>query len=166
MVFCDAAKAVKFATCPGSRVKKVYSPHVLADGTIELIETGKEDLQDYINSFADYTDLHQIIQRYQQGDIQALNARQPLYGDFTKLPGTLAEYMQLDMDCRTLFESLPAAVRQKFDNDVSKFLASSGSEEWFEKVEPGLSANVREMINQARAAAAVVPDKKESDVTE
>ena len=72
-------------------MKIVYSPHVLANGEIELVATGKEDWQSYIDSAAESTDIHEIISRYQNGDVSVLNARQPMFGDFTKMPTTLAE---------------------------------------------------------------------------
>lgn len=162
MRFCDADL---FASCPGSPVKVLYSPRVLPNGEFELVENGKEDFQAYIQSFAESTDIHEILQRYQNGDVSALAARQPMFGDFTSMPKNLAEFMQLDMDTRTLFEAMPADVRQQFDNDVSKFLAQSGNDEWFEKVAPALAPELREKILAAKAVD-IVSDQKEGVVTE
>lgn len=166
MVYCDIDKANKFASCPGKPYKVVYSPHVMPNGEVELVESGKEDLQQFYNSYAESTDIHEILHRYQDGDVSALNARTPMYGDFTSMPTTLAEFMQLDIDARTLFETLPAEVRQEFDNDVGQFLAASGTDEWFQKCEPGFSDEMRQRIRKAREAQQVVPDQKESEVAE
>lgn len=165
MVYCDIVKAKKFASCSGKPYKVVYSPHVMPNGEVELVESGKENLQEFYNSYAESTDIHEILHRYQDGDVSALNARTPMYGDFTTMPTTLAEFMQLDIDARTLFETLPAEVRQEFDNDVGKFLAASGTDEWFKKCEPGFSDEIKQRLAAARAVNVNTGDQ-EGDVTE
>ena len=52
-----------YVTNPGDRVHVLYAPKVAEDGTIELVEAGKEDLVEKIGSFAESTDIRLIMQR-------------------------------------------------------------------------------------------------------
>lgn len=121
---------------PGSPFKKVYKPQVNKDGTITLIEDGIVNTDEEIASFADSVDIENIVFRYLNGEVDVLNQHVGQYGDFTNLPKTLAEFLQLQIDSRRTFDGLPAEIRSKFDNDVNQFFAQSGSKEWFDKLAP------------------------------
>lgn len=116
----------------GSPIKTIYSPVVNEDGSISLEESGKENLQDYIQSFAPECDISTLIARFANGDVSVLNKRQGVYGDFTQMPKTYAEFLQIQIDSKNYFDSLPVEVKHKFDDDANKFLAQAGSKEWFE----------------------------------
>lgn len=123
-------------TNPGSPIHVLYGPKVLKDGTIELVEIGKENTDDYIQSFEEVTDMSFILAKLESGDLSVINKRQPFYGDFTEVPKTFAEVLQLRIDAQNMFDRLSADVKEKFDNDVNKFLATAGTEEWRKKVFP------------------------------
>lgn len=125
-----------FVSCPGDKFHVLYSPIIKADGSIELVESGKDDIQEFIESFKDQTDMTYILQRMAAGDQSVLNQSMPLYGDFTDMPKTYAESLQLVIDKERQFMELPLDVRNKFDNDFRKWFAQSGSEEWYEKMSP------------------------------
>lgn len=143
-----------FVTSSGDRYHHIFSPIVCPDGTITLVESGKEDIQEYINSFRDQTDMSYILQRMAAGDTSVLNQKEPMFGDFTNMPTTYAEALQLVMDREAQFMKLPVDVRNKFDNDFRKWFAQSGSEDWFkkmdiviskdEKIDSGASGDVSE----------------------
>lgn len=118
----------------GSPIKIVYSPVVDEKGVITLVESGKVNTDEEIQSYAESCDLSIIINRYINGDINALNQRQGMYGDFTNLPKTYAEFLQKQIDAQNTFDKLPNDVKKKFDNDVNQFLASAGSEDWLDKL--------------------------------
>lgn len=126
-------------TNPGERYKVVYAPQVQKDGTINIVATGKEDLQAYYNSQAEGTDIKSIERRLANGDLSCLNKYTPFYGDFTKMPKTLADYMQIEADCNALFGYLPAEIRQRYGNDVNNFLARAGNEDWMKDCMPYFS---------------------------
>ena len=121
---------------PGTDVIIEYSPVVKEDGSITLEESGKSNIQEYIDSFEESCSLENIIARYENGDLSALNVGNPKFGDFTEFPKTYAEVLQLQIDSNNLFNSLPKEIKQKFDNDANKFFVMSGSEEWFEIIKP------------------------------
>lgn len=123
-----------FFTSSGDRYRIIYEPIICPDGTIELVESGKDDIQEMIDSFRDQTDMTYILQRMAAGDASVLNQKQPMFGDFTSMPKTYAEALQLVIDREKQFMALPLEVRKQFDNDFKKWFAQSGSEEWYEKM--------------------------------
>lgn len=135
-----------FVSDPGDPIQIVYSPTVNEDGTIDLVETGKIDLDAQIQSYKESTDIRTILARCAEGDMSGLNVRTPLYGDFTKMPKTYAEALQLKIDADNLFYSLPPEIRQKFDNDTNKFFAQSGTQEWYENIEGVLPEDVKNTL--------------------
>lgn len=120
-------------SCSGDPIHIVFSPKVNDDGSIDLVESGKENIQDEIQSYLESCDINVIIQRVLNGETELLQQRKAMYGDFTTMPKTYAEMLQLQIDTNRLFESLPIDVKKQFDNDVNKFFASAGSKEWLEK---------------------------------
>lgn len=143
----------------GSRWKPVYAPLVQEDGSIELVEKGKTNIYEEIQSWKDTVDINRIIQRYANGDISALNARAAQFMDAVDLPQNYAEMLQVAIDAQNFFDELPAKVKAEFDNSYYKFIASIGSDTF--KSAFGI---------QKEAAAAdpapVQDDKKGADVSE
>lgn len=121
-----------FTTCAGDTFHVIKEGRMQSDGTIKLIVTGRENIQDKINSFASTCDMALIIQRLQMGDTSVLNPRKPLYGDFTQFPQTYAECLDLVQRSEEVFENLSVEVKQSFDNDINKWFASIGSPSWLE----------------------------------
>lgn len=123
-----------FVSSPGDLFHVRLSPRVLEDGQIKLVESGKDDIKDMINSFRDSTDMSFILQRLAAGDTSVLNQRPGFFGDFTQMPTTYAEALQLVIDGRREFNALPLDVKNSFNNDFRQFLASAGTPEWVEKL--------------------------------
>lgn len=136
----------KFVSNPGSPFHTLYTPKVDKNGSITLVEAGVQNTDEVIQSYAESTDIHVLIQRIQNGELELLNARQGQYGDFTNLPNTFGEFLQLQIDSKRLFWSLPLEVRSKFDNDLNKFLAQSGTLDWYKQIESVLPADVKKQI--------------------
>ena len=122
----------------GSKVKKVYEPTFTETGARVLVCVGEEDLHGYIQSFKDEVDIQSIIKRFELGDSSGLNAQVGMYGDFTHVPSSLAEFLNLQNRAKIMFDQLPADVRSTFNNDVNQFFVSYGSAEWLEKLKPFL----------------------------
>lgn len=121
-------------TDSGSPIHMIYTPVVNEDGNVDLVESGKENTDDYIQSFKDSCDMEVIIQRFLAGDSSALNKKAAMFGDFTSMPKTYAEVLQLQIDAKKAFDELPVETKEKFDNDINKFLANAGESEWYEKL--------------------------------
>lgn len=126
--FCDK----EYFTNPGDALRVQYAPHVEPDGTIELIESGVENWQEYIDSFKESSEISAVVARFvNSGDPTVLEVKQGMYGDFTSMPKTYAEALQLKIDADRMYASLPVDVKEKFSNDANKFFALSGTEEWY-----------------------------------
>lgn len=124
-----------FVCDPGSPVHILYSGKVMKDGKIELVESGKEDLQEMIDSYRDTSDMAFILRQLALGDTSVVNARSAMYGDFTKAPSSLMEAKQMMLDGEAAFMKLPLEVREEFDNNFMNWLFNSGTEEWYKKME-------------------------------
>lgn len=111
-------------TAPGERVKTLYSPVFDEFGHMELKESGKENLYDFIQSHKESTDIHVILARFVNGDTQALARRQVFYADLTEFPSTYADVVNTMHQAEDYFTHLPVEVRAKFGHDFNKFLAS------------------------------------------
>ena len=123
-----------FVSNPGETEHILYAPKVDKEGNIELVEAGRENIREKINSYKESTDISIILNRVAQGDLSGLQVNPGMYGDFTTVPKTYAEFLQLEIDAHTLFDKLPLDVRKEFDFDANKFFAQSGTEEWQKKL--------------------------------
>lgn len=127
----------KYVSDPGSPFRPVYSAKVEADGEVVLTQVGEENINDLIQACKDSTDISTIVAYYNQtGDATVLQRYVPNYGDFSKLPKSLAEFLQLRIDSENFFYALPVEVRKEFDNDSNKFFAQAGDESWYKKLQP------------------------------
>ncbi len=119
---------------PGNPIKQLYSGSYNERGQIELKEDGTEDLYAFIQSFAESTDIHAILQRYQNGEVDVLEKVQGFYGDITEMPRTYAEALQRIADSEKVFMSLPVDVRAKFGHSFSEFLAASQDADFLDRL--------------------------------
>lgn len=108
----------------GSREKILYTPSFDEFGHMELKESGKENLYDYIQSHKESCDIHVILARFVNGDTSALARRQMFYADLTEFPTTYADVVNTMHGAEDYFTHLPVEVRAKFGHDFNKFLAS------------------------------------------
>lgn len=133
-----AQKRGRFCCSSGDPIHVLYSPFVQSDGTIRLEAVGEENTDEKIESFAQSCSIEAILNRYINGDTDALNVNVPMYLDLTQFPKTYAEVLQLGIDAELRFNNLPAEVKRKFDNNWRVWLSQTGSEEWFRSfgVEP------------------------------
>lgn len=123
-----------FISHSGDQFHVKFSPRVLESGEVKLVESGKDDIKQMINSFRDSTDMSFILQRLAVGDSSVLSQRPGMFGDFTQMPTTYAEALQLVIDGRREFDALPLDVKNSFNNDFRQFLATAGTPEWNEKL--------------------------------
>lgn len=130
-----------FVTNPGSPERILYSAKVKVDGSIDVVPSGKENIQDKIESFRDQTDMCYILKQIALGNADVLNVHPGQYGDFTKAPASMAEALQLQIDAQKAWYDMPVELRAKFDHDLNKWLVTAGSEDWNEKMFPKEATN-------------------------
>lgn len=115
----------RVSTRPGSGDKPVYSPYYTEDGVLELEQTGKENLYEYIQSHAEGVDIHVILARFAAtGDTDIINRVQGFSLDATDMPKTYAEALNAMIHAENYFNSLPVETRARFNHNFSEFLAS------------------------------------------
>lgn len=119
---------------PGNPIKQLYNGSFNERGQVELKEDGTEDLYAYIQSFAESTDIHSILKRYQNGEADVLERVQGFYGDITEMPHTYAEALQRIADSEKVFLSLPVEVRAKFGHSFTEFLAASQDADFLDRL--------------------------------
>lgn len=54
--------------------------------------------------------------------------------DYTEMPTTLAEAQNLMIQAEQTWDKLPSETKQRFDNDVDKFIHDYGTIEWAKKL--------------------------------
>lgn len=118
----------------GSPIKQLYAGSYNERGQVELKEDGTENLYDFIQSFAESTDIHAIMRRFENGEVDVLEKVQGFYGDVTEMPKTYAEALQRIADSEKVFMSLPVDVRAKFGHSFSEFLSASNDADFLDRL--------------------------------
>ncbi len=121
-------------TNPGDPIHITYAGHYDDKGRVVLEESGRENIYDQIQSFAESCDIHVLMNRYLNGDVSALSKAQGQFLDVTDFPKTYAEMLNFVNDMEKQFMSLPAQVRSEFGNSFSEYLAASGSSDFLERL--------------------------------
>ena len=121
-------------TCPGDRYATIYRGVYNENGHMELVEDGKEDIKEKINSYRDGTDMSYILKQLSLGNTEVVNANPGMYGDFTKIPNTMQGMYQMMLDAERTFLELPVDIRNNFNHDFKEWLANAGSEDWSKKM--------------------------------
>ena len=71
--------------------------------------------------FAEECDINNIVNRFQRNGSFPLSDVRGVYGDFSEI-GTYQDALIKIQEADEMFDSLPAQVRARFDNDTAKFL--------------------------------------------
>lgn len=119
-------------TNPGDPIHITYAGHYDEKGRVVLEESGRENIYDQIQSFAESCDIHVLMSRYLNGDVSALSKAQGQFLDVTAFPKTYADMLNFVNDMEKQFMALPAEIRSKFGNSFSEYLAASGSPDFME----------------------------------
>lgn len=106
----------------GNSERDIMKPILNDKGYYDIVSIGKENLDDYIQSFSDECNINNIIARFNAGDVNALNAVTGYYGDFTGLPNTLAQAFKLNENGSNWFDNLPDDIKKMYNNDYTLFL--------------------------------------------
>jgi hypothetical protein len=104
---------------PGDPIHITYAGHYDDKGRVVLVESGRENIYDQIQSHAESCDIHVLMKRYMNGDVSALSQAQGQFLDVTDFPKTYADMLNFVNDMERSFMSLPAEVRAKFGNSFS-----------------------------------------------
>ena len=125
---------VRVTSNTGDPIVIEYTARFDENGNLELVESGKRNLYQEIQADKDVCDINKIIARYRAGDESVLQRRQGFFADATQFPKNYAEMLNIVINGEREFDSLPVEVKNKFDNDFAKFVASIGTPDWFDKI--------------------------------
>ena len=122
---------------------------------------------------AESTDINHIMKRYEQsGLLEHVNQYQGEYGDFTVMPD-FHTAMNKIKEAEDMFLTIPASIREKFDNDPGKFVEfATNSENLGELREMGLAppevVESQHPTTKAKKAEKTVPsgDNQESQAAD
>ncbi len=142
---------------PGVTEKVLYTPKFNEDGTMELVEAGRENLYEYIQSHKDSVDINVILKRFAKGDVSALNKRQAMFGDFSDAPSSYAEALNSMIVAENYFNSLPLETRAQFDHNFHRFLVSLDSPDFAEKMSGVANMPVNVNFNKSVEPSVVAP---------
>lgn len=130
-------------------------------GNKTLVQDEEIDRDAEIQSFLEETKIENIIKRaaFDPSVAQRLSAQlndeEPQ--DFTTMPKTLAEAQEIMIQAENTWNKLPREIKQKFDNDVDKYIARFGTAEWME----ALGLNQRPVIEEKPVVDEMKGEKKE-----
>lgn len=117
-------KPERFLSNPGSPVKILYGPEFDDKGRMNLVEKGRENLYDFIQSFKESVDIHVLLKRFASGETDVLSKIQGFYGDFSEFPRTYADLLNTVNEGEAFFNGLPVEVRSKFGHSFPVFMAA------------------------------------------
>lgn len=144
-----------FVTPSGDRLHENFVGKLnLENGLVELKSVGFTDVFEEIQSHVLESDIGTLIKRAEAGDLSAFSSA--VFGDFTEMPDSFAEALNVVMEAEREFNNLPADVREKFDNDYHKYITTAGSDDWLSKM--GL-------VNSADGASGSAPAAIEKETT-
>lgn len=130
-------------------------------GNKSLVKDEEIDRDAEIQSYLEETKIENIINRaaFDPSIVQKLGTQlsdaEPQ--DFTSMPSTLAEAQNLMIQADQTWNKLPREIKQKFDNDVEKFIAGFGTAGWMK----ALGLNQEPVIDEKPAVEEMKREKKE-----
>lgn len=130
MKFRNSYERIAVKSCPGTPEKVIYGSKVLKNGRIATFEKGKDNYYEYIQSFAESVDINKTIQKFINGDVNALNQRKGEFIDCTQFPTNYAEVLNVINNATNLFNSLSLDERAQFNFNLNEFIASIGTDKY------------------------------------
>lgn len=130
-------------------------------GNKNLVQDEEIDRDAEIQSYLEETKIENIINRaaFDPSVVQRLSAQlndeEPQ--DFTNMPSTLAEAQNIMIQAENTWNKLPREIKQKFDNDVDKFIAGFGTADWMET----LGINQKPVVEERPVVDEMKGEKKE-----
>ena len=148
-------------TGAGRKVRLTFRWAYDDKGNKSLVQDEEIDRDAEIQSYLEETKIENIINRaaFDPSIVQRLgtqlNDEEPQ--DFTNMPSTLAEAQEMMIQAENTWNKLPREIKQKFDNDVDKFIAGFGTADWME----ALGLNQRPVIEEKPVVDEIKGENKE-----
>lgn len=125
---------------PGSPVKIEYQLRIV-DNSEEIVETGKSNLYEYIQSHADSVDITKILERCAMiQDYSMLNRMPAAFMDVSEMPSNLAEAYANVKDAQNFFDRMPIEIKEKYQNNFVEFISDIGTDRFNKNVSDFLAS--------------------------
>lgn len=131
----------------GSRTRILYSPKFDEKGVMSLVESGRENLYESIQSHKESCDIHVILERFARGDVSALERVQAVYGDFSNVPKSYADMLNLVHSAEDAFARLPVDERAKYGHSFERWLVEFSPDLGTSKATPGVLEKTAEAVS-------------------
>lgn len=119
-----------FVSPSGVRYEPVFEGMPGEGDRIELVQVGVRDLKEFHNRDAESCDVNNIVQRFQNGDISALQQVQGSYIDMTGLPKDLRGMSDMIDGLRAGYENLSEDIKKEYPS-FNNWLENVGSPAWY-----------------------------------
>lgn len=112
----------------GDGMEDIYMYEVNKYGRKELVNKGQKNLYAEIQAAHEETKIENLLARAAGGE----NVFRPdgIYADLTQMPSNLIEARQTIQNLENLWNGLDKDMRNKYNNSLEDFIASSDTKEW------------------------------------
>lgn len=118
----EMCKTKRVFCSSGDPIAVRYVAEMKDNGEFVLVEAGKENLYEYIQSFAESCDINNIIARFESGETDVLDQVKGFYGDFADLPDNMHEVFNILRRGRDVFDRLPVEEKEKYNNSFEQWI--------------------------------------------
>lgn len=129
------AERKRYYAPAGTKFRNIYQEEIV-DKRKSLIQVGKTNVYEKIQSELEGTLITTILHRAAMGDLNALQQREATYIDATTLPKNLMESQNIVLRAKQEFEKMPTEVKELFHNSAEEYVSEMGSKEFLEKMSP------------------------------
>lgn len=136
---------------------------IYEEGEYKYVDKEKVPMYEMIQAARDSVDLHAILDRYENEGESALNKVQSMYIDCVELPKNYAQLYDAVSKANDVFDSMPAKIKDKYNNSAAYFWKNYGSDT-FDEVINEYRANVYEKYGMIDPEPVKSVEKVEKDV--
>lgn len=116
-----------------SNVGNIDEPHYVVVKDVVKIDQVRNN-REFIESWRQSTDLAVLLQRYEAGDVSALNNSTPMFLDVSDCPNNLADWIRIQEEGSFIWQCLDQSVKDLFNNK-EEFFKLVGTEEFNSKLD-------------------------------
>lgn len=131
----------------GSGEKPIYSTELDEHGILKVVRTGYQDMQQLINSHLGEVEIHSVLERFSMGLVSNVRDHGLQYGDFTQLPTSMADILNLQHKVEQAFDSLSDELKAKYHNSKNEWLSKAGSLDWLKDIFPEQFPDLSKEVN-------------------
>lgn len=117
-------------------------------GISRFNRVGSVNAFDEVQSHAEYSDLKNVIKRFQLGDETALgNPEKAIYADVSHMTMNLMEAQNMINSAKADFDKLDVETKKRFNNNFMEYAASAGTHAWFKALGYQPKEAIKEVVD-------------------